>query len=147
MSITGPTGINGQDGLQGVLGWRGPIGPTGLIGWGGGQTPGPTGGSNFNLSQVSGTSVTVTTASLGTTYYITNTAFDSITMPNMTGLTVGGFWVFQNSSGMGFSVTISGGTITWSGGSGSGGPITVPAGTGFTLVHSSGTSSPSFIVF
>jgi hypothetical protein len=146
MSITGPTGINGQDGLEGVLGWRGPIGPTGLRGWGGGQTPGPTGGSNFNLSAVtSGTSITVTTASLGTTYYITTTGITGITLPaSMSGITAGAFWLFQNTTASGILITLTNGTATYNGQSNSG-PITMPAGSGFTLAYSG--NATSYIVF
>jgi len=146
MSITGPTGINGQDGLEGVLGWRGPIGPTGLRGWGGGQTPGPTGGSDFNLSAVtSGTSITVTTASLGTTYYISITGITGITLPvSMTGISAGAFWLFQNSSGAALTITLTNGTATSAGSSGLS-SLTIPGGTGITLAYS-GTGT-AYIVF
>jgi len=146
MSTTGPTGINGQDGLQGALGWVGQLGPTGLTGWGGGTTPGPTGGPNFNLSQVSsGTSITVTTASLGTTYYITTSGVTGITLPaSMSGIAAGAFWMFQNNSTSGILVTLTNGTATYNGVSNSG-PITMPIGAGITLAYSG--SATSYIVF
>lgn len=146
MSITGPTGINGQDGLQGPLGWRGPIGPTGLRGWGGGTTPGPTGGSNFNLSTVSsGTSITVTTASLGTTYSITTTGITGITLPaSMTGITAGAFWLFQNNSSTALTIALTNGTVTNAGSSGVS-SLTITRGGGITLVYSGTTTT--YIVF
>jgi hypothetical protein len=147
MSTTGPTGIRGQDGLEGVLGWTGIIGPTGLRGWGGGTTPGPTGGSNFKLSAVSsGTSITVTTATLGTTYYITTTGITGITLPSsMSGITAGAFWLFQNDSGAGLTITLTNGTATYNGDTAAT-SITMPIGSGFTLAYFS-ASSPNYIVF
>lgn len=146
MSITGPTGINGQDGLEGVLGWTGGIGPTGLTGWGGGTTPGPTGNGNFNLSTVSsGTSITVTTASLGTTYSITTTGITGITLPaSMSGITAGAFWTFQNNSAAGLNITLSNGTAVYNG-NGSASLIILPSGSAITLVYS-GTGT-GYIVF
>ena len=146
MSTTGPTGINGQDGLQGPLGWTGQIGPAGLRGWGGGQTPGPTGNSNFNLSAVSsGTSITATTASLGTTYYITTTGITGITLPaSMSGITEGAFWVFNNNSAAGLNITLSNGTAVYNG-NGSASLIILPSGSAITLVYS-GTGT-GYIVF
>jgi hypothetical protein len=148
MSNTGPTGIQGQDGLQGPLGPTGPKGPTGLTGWGGGQTPGPVGNSDFLLSQVSsGTSITVTTASLGTTYYITTTGITGIALPDMTSptqITSGAFWLFQNSTASALNVTLTAGTATYSGNSNSG-PISIPSGSAITLVYS-GTAQ-GYIVF
>lgn len=143
---TGTTGMTGMDGRQGALGWTGPIGPTGFRGWGGGTTPGPTGNGNFNLYTVSsGTSITVTTASLGTTYYITTTGITGITLPaSMTGITEGAFWMFQNTTGSGILITLTNGTATYNGLSNSG-PITMPAGSGFTLVYSG--NATSYIVF
>jgi hypothetical protein len=143
---TGATGMTGMDGIQGALGWTGPIGPTGFRGWGGGTTPGPNGSGNFNLSAVSsGTSITVTTASLGTTYSITSTGITGITLPaSMTGITEGAFWVFQNSTASALNVTLTSGTATYSGNSNSG-PISIPSGSAITLVYS-GTGT-GYIVF
>lgn len=143
----GITGLTGQDGVNGPMGPTGLRGAIGLLGWGGGTTPGPTGLPNFNISNITGTTVTLTTAGLGTTYYITNTGFNGITMPDMTGLAVGGFWVFQNNSGVVLTVTLTTGTATWNGISGISGPIPIPAGAGITLVHASGPPTPTYIVF
>jgi hypothetical protein len=146
MSTTGPTGINGQDGLQGPLGWTGPIGPTGLIGWGGGTTPGPTGGSNFNLSAVtSGTSITVTTASLGTTYYITSPTISGITLPaSMTGITAGAFWVFNNRCASALYIRLTNGTSTYNVPTVTS-DIIIPANSSVTLVYDGSTAN--YIVF
>ena len=143
---TGPTGMTGMDGSQGALGWTGPVGPTGLTGWGGWGNIGPTGDGNFNLSAVtSGTSITVTTASLGTTYYITNTGITGITLPaSMSGITVGAFWVFQNDSSAVLTVTLTNGTASSAGSTGLT-SLTIVGGTGITLVYS-GTGT-AYIVF
>ena len=108
----GFTGLTGQDGIQGELGSTGPTGPQGLLGWGGGTTTGPTGTPNFKLSGVStGTSITVTAASLGTTYYIT-TALTGIVFPSsMTGITSGAFWVFQNNTDTTLSIALTNATV------------------------------------
>ena len=145
-SPTGPTGMTGMDGGQGSLGWTGVTGPTGFQGWGGGTTPGPAGSPNFNLSSVSsGTSITVTTASLGTTYYITNTGITGITLPaSMSGITAGAFWLFQNNSSSILNITLTYGTATYNGNTGTGN-ISILVGAGITLVYSGvGTA---YIVF
>uniref|UniRef100_A0A6C0JI99 Uncharacterized protein n=1 Tax=viral metagenome TaxID=1070528 RepID=A0A6C0JI99_9ZZZZ len=142
---TGPTGMTGMDGPQGGLGWTGVTGPTGFQGWGGG-TPGSAGSPNFNLSAVSsGTSITVTTATLGTTYYITTTGITGITLPaSMSGITAGAFWMFQNNSGAGLTIALTNGTATYNG-SASAASITLPVGNGFTLAYTGSTTA--YIVF
>ena len=143
---TGPTGMTGMDGRQGALGWTGPVGPTGLTGWGRWGNAGPAGSPNFNLSQVtSGTSITATTASLGTTYYITTAGITGITLPaSMSGITGGAFWLFQNNSTTWLNITLTNGTATYSGNSNSG-PIPISSGAAITLVYSG--SSSNYIVF
>lgn len=138
--------MTGMDGRQGALGWTGVTGPTGFRGWGGGQTLGPTGNGNFNLSAVtSGTSITVTTASLGTTYYITTTGITGITLPvSMSGITEGAFWLFQNNTAAGLNITLSNGTAVYNGNA-SASLIILPSGSAITLVYS-GTGT-SYIVF
>jgi hypothetical protein len=138
--------MTGMDGIQGRLGPTGPPGPIGLTGWGGWGNVGPVGNPNFNLSQVSsGTSITATTASLGTTYYITTAGITGITLPvSMSGITAGAFWMFQNSTASALNVTLTSGTATYSGNSNSG-PISIPSGSAITLVYS-GTGT-GYIVF
>jgi len=150
---TGATGMTGMDGRQGALGWTGPVGPAGLTGWGGWGNIGPTGIQNFDLSQVSsGTSITVTTATLGKTYYITTNAITQLLLPDMTSptqITSGAFWMFENNSNNGLNIVLNlsaGGTATATyNGSTSATSINVPIGTGFALVYT-GTAS-SYIVF
>ena len=150
---TGLTGLTGTDGPQGCFGPTGPVGPVGLVGWGDGSVPGNTGptgvgqpGSpNFNISNITGTSITLTTASLGTTYYTTNNAFASIALPaSMPGITAGAFWMFQNNSSAGLTIALTNGTSTYNG-STSATSITLPVGNGFTLVYSG--SGTGYIVF
>ena len=141
---TGITGLTGQDGLQGAYGPTGPAGPQGIAA----PFPGvgPVGIPNFNLSVVSsGTSITVTTASLGTTYYITTNAIVGITLPvSMSGITSGAFWVFQNDSSAGLNVLLTNGDATYKG-SGTATTVNIPIGAGLTLVYSG--SGTAYIVF
>ena len=145
-SPTGPTGMTGMDGIQGALGWTGPIGPTGFRGWGDGTTPGPTGNGNFNLSTVSsGTSITVTTASLGTTYYITTTGITGITLPaSMSGITAGAFWLFRNNCGSMIALTLINGTAVYNGAAAAS-LLYIGNGSVCTLVYTG--SGTSYIVF
>jgi hypothetical protein len=62
----------------------------------------------------------------------------------MTGITAGAFWLFQNNSGNGISITLTNGTATYNGTSNSG-PIPMMTSAGITLVYSG--SSTSYIVF
>jgi hypothetical protein len=146
MSNTGPTGLQGQDGLQGRLGPTGIAGPVGLTGWGNGTTPGPAGPISFNLSDVaSGTSITVTTASLGTTYYIRSPTIATITLPaSMTGITSGALWVFNNNCATGLYPRLVNGTATYRGNS-TASDILIPAGCSITLVYTGSLSN--YIVF
>jgi len=144
MSNTGPTGLQGQDGLEGVLGPRGITGLTGLLGWGDGTTTGPTGNGYFKLLPASGTPITVTTATLGTTYYITSKTTSGLTFPaSMSGITSGAFWSFQNTTGVQLTLTLSNADAVYKGD-----PlatsVVVPASSGFTMAYSG--SNTSYIV-
>jgi hypothetical protein len=143
---TGPTGMTGMDGRQGALGWTGPVGPTGLTGWGGWGNIGPIGNSDFNLSAVtSGTSITVTTASLGTTYYITSPTISGITLPaSMTGITAGAFWVFNNRCASALYIRLTNGTSTYNVPTVTS-DIIIPANSSVTLVYDG--STVNYIVF
>jgi hypothetical protein len=147
MASTGPTGMTGMDGAQGKFGPTGRVGPTGLTGWGGWGNVGPVGSPNFNnLSAVtSGTSITVTTASLGTTYYMTTNAITGITLPaSMSGITTGAFWVFNNTGVSGLYVTLTNGTATYMGSSNAS-VIIIPGGSSVALVYDA--SATNYIVF
>ena len=143
---TGPTGMTGMDGSQGNFGPTGQVGPMGLTGWGNGTATGPTGYSNFNLSAVaSGTTMTLTTSSLGTSYYITTRGITGITLPaSMSGTSAGAFWLLQNSSSGILNIALTNGTATYNG-STSTGSISILVGAGLTLAYSGvGTA---YIVF
>jgi len=143
---TGPTGLRGQDGLQGALGPTGPTGITGLTGWGGSPKPGPNGTGTFRLSQVaSGTTITVTTASMGTSYYITTPGLTTIVLPSsMAGITAGAFWVFQNDTSLALYISLTNGTALYMGAPAAS-LLTVPSNSGLTLVYT-GTAQ-GYIVF
>ena len=144
---TGNTGYRGTDGPQGPYGPTGPTGLRGVTGWGDYIfCTGKTGDGKLTPSLVSsGTSVTVSTATLGTTYYITINTIAGITLPaSMTGITSGAFWVFQNNSDYALSITLTNGTVVHNG-STSATTITIPVGSGLTLVYSgAGTSYIAF---
>lgn len=144
---TGNTGYPGTDGLQGPYGPTGPTGLRGLTGWGDYIfCTGPGGPANFSPSLVSsGTSVTVSTTSLGTSYYITTRNITGITLPaSMTGITSGAFWTFQNNSDLALPITLTNGTAVYNGSS-SATSILIPSGTGLTLVYTG--SGQNYIVF
>jgi hypothetical protein len=62
----------------------------------------------------------------------------------MSGITAGAFWVFQNNSSAGLTITLTNGTATYNG-SASATSITLPVGNGFTLAYSG--SGTGYIVF
>lgn len=150
---TGATGIAGMDGRQGDMGPTGPTGPTGYQGWGGWGNYGPAGSPNFNLSAVnSGTTITVTRASLGTTYYITANTITALSLPDMTSptqITSGAFWMFQNNSTTALTIALNltaGGSATATyNGNASATSVSIPVGGGFTLAYTG--SSTAYIVF
>jgi hypothetical protein len=116
---SGPTGLSGPTGASGPTGPTGPSGPTGLSGPTGAS--GPTGPSGTNgttgatgpvstyvsISGITGTSLTVTTSTYGTYYYITNSAFNALTLPGSPSGTSGSYWVLRNNTSTYLSITIT----------------------------------------
>ena len=128
-TVTGPTGLAGFIGSNGATG---PTGPTGFIGSNG--ATGPTGpGANLfpatssytsitNLSdltsrvafrypvtEVSGTSLIVDLSSnYNRNYYISNSGFNSLTLPSATPTTFGGvYWTLRNATAANLSITVT----------------------------------------
>lgn len=142
---TGPTGLQGQDGIQGVLGATGIGGLTGLTGWGGGPIPGVNGTGTFVLFPVSATTLAVTTASMGISYYITSPTLTTLVLPvSMAGITAGAFWVFQNDTGRALYLSLTNGTAVYMGAPAAS-ILTVPSASGFTLVYTG--AGQGYIVF
>jgi hypothetical protein len=59
-------------------------------------------------SNVSGTSLTLTSSTFSTIYRITNTGFNALTVPSLTSAQRGAFWRLTNASGTNLSVTLTG---------------------------------------
>ena len=128
--LTGPTGPTGAAGFVGSNGATGPTGPTGL-----GST-GPGGGvSPIAVTEVSGTTITLASSNYNTFFYLTNSGFNSATLPATTATTAGGnYWTLRNASGASLSITL---TNTLSLAS----PLVIPTGNAQTLVISAVTSN------
>lgn len=92
-----PTVLGSVGGGGGGSGAAGPAGPTGATG------PTPT---NLNASNVTTSNLTLTTASAGTYYYISTTAFNALSMPGTLPTTAGTFWTLRNATSSYLSATI-----------------------------------------
>jgi hypothetical protein len=133
------TGPQGQQGDQGPYGIRGV---TGAPGWGYGTTTGPTGGINFpTFIDSSSASFTVTSATAGSIYRMTNGA-STVVLPT-TG-TSGNFWTFQNATNADGSVTAGSG-MTFTQRNTTDGVVSLPAMASCTLVYSG--SGGNYYVF
>lgn len=65
----------------------------------------------LNLSNVTGTSLSPTSSTYGTYYYITNSGFANLTLPAITSTTdTGAFWVLRNNTSSYLSVTLAAGS-------------------------------------
>jgi hypothetical protein len=140
---TGPTGLTGNTGPQGntgPIGLTGNTGPTGLTGNTGPQgNIGPT-PINIVYSNVSTTSVTLSTASAGTFYNITNSGFNTLTTAANTNVAGadGYFWVLRNNTNSYISIptaSITAGTNGSTNGLTST-PLAIPPSNSVTLVWS-----------
>jgi len=133
--LTGNTGATGPTGLTGNTGATGPTGPTGLTGNTGATGPsgatGPGGGiSPITVSEVTGTSQALSSANYNRYFYITNSGFNSITLPASTSTTAGGnYWTLRNATASYLSITITNVLNLTS-------PLVIPPGNGQSLVIS-----------
>jgi hypothetical protein len=132
-TVTGPTGAAGFIGSNGATGPTGPTGWTGPTGLG---STGPGGGvSPIAVTEVSGTTITLASSNYNTFFYLTNSGFNSATLPATTATTAGGnYWTLRNASGASLSITL---TNTLSLAS----PLVIPSGNAQTLVISAVTSN------
>jgi collagen type II alpha len=158
--IQGPTGLQGPQGTQGVKGDQGIQGATGLQGPAGGPTgrAGPTGPTGFNgttgftgptgplgptgagsstitVQEISGTSITLASSNYNNYFYITNSAFNSVTLPGTTATSAGGnLWSLRNATTTNLSITLTN-TLTLVS------PLVIPSANSTTLVISALTSN------
>jgi hypothetical protein len=93
--------------MTGPTGWTGPVstvpGPTGIgpTGAGGGVSP-------ILVSEVTGTSQTLSSANYNTYFYLTNSGFNAVALPATTATTAAGnFWALRNASGASLSITLT----------------------------------------
>jgi hypothetical protein len=108
----------------------GPTGPTGSGSGGGG------GSSRILFETVTATSLTVTLLTALTTFYITNSGFNSITLPSTTATTDGGlYWTLRNATYTTLSITVAGanGSVLT--------PLILPGLSSATLVVSSAATN------
>ena len=151
--IQGPTGMQGPQGVQGTKGDQGLQGPTGLQGPAGGPT-GPTG---FNgtigatgptgigipamlVQEVSGTSLTLSSTNYNYFFYLTNSAFNAVTLPSSTATSAGGnFWLLRNATTGNLSITLTN-TLSLTS------PLVIPSGNSSTLTIS-GVTSNTILLF
>jgi len=93
----------------------------------------------------SSSSPALTTATYGTYYSITNSAFDTITLPNSAGADTGSFWVFRNNTRAYLNITV---TYTGSTSGEETGIVTIPPENSLTIVFtSSGAGVGSYTFF
>jgi hypothetical protein len=93
----------------------------------------------------SSSSPALTTGTYGTYYSITNSAFDTITLPNSAGADTGSFWVFRNNTRAYLNITV---TYTGSTSGEETGIVTIPPENSLTIVFtSSGAGVGSYTFF
>jgi hypothetical protein len=135
----GPTGAEGPIGPQGVQGFQGTAGPTGPQGVQGIQgvtgpastVTGPTGTvGKISITEVSGTSQTLSSSNYNTFFYLTNSSFNAVTLPTTTATADGGnFWTLRNATNTFLSITLTNNLTLTS-------PLTIPPLNSVTLAIS-----------
>jgi len=100
---TGPTGQTGPTGATGATGWTGPLGATGV-----GLT-GPGGGASaITVSEVTGTSQTLSSTNYNTFFYLTNAGFNALALPATTATSAGGnYWALRNATSSQLTITLT----------------------------------------
>jgi hypothetical protein len=141
---TGPVGPSGATGPagEGSTGATGPAGPTGATGAtgpaGAGSTgaTGPGGGASpITVTETSATSLTLSSANYNTFFYITNYAFNAVTLPATTSTSAGGnYWTLRNATQSYLSITITN-TLTLTS------PLSIPPENSATLVISAASAN------
>ena len=82
---------------------------TGTTGPTGAGSTGPGGGASaITISEVSGTSQTLSSANYNTFFYLTNPSFNAISLPSSTATSAGGnYWALRNATSSYLSITIT----------------------------------------
>ena len=130
---TGPTGATGPNAPTGPTGATGPIQPYVA--------------ARLNTSTVSGTSLTVSAATYTTYYYISNSGFNSLTLPAptptlFTSGDIGAYWVFRNTTSSYISIT----TLANPGTPVLTTPLVIPPGNSITIVITAVVfSTPNYV--
>ena len=137
---TGPSGLTGETGLTGATGPTGPSGLTGETGLTGATGPSGTSGgiSPISVTETATGALTLSSANYNTYFYLTDSGFNSVVLPNTTSTSAGGnYWVICNATGGYLTITVStGGSTTYPAN-----PLVIPPGNNQTIVISAGTAN------
>jgi hypothetical protein len=86
--------------------------------------------SGINIQEITGTSLTLASSNYNNYFYITNSAFNAMTLPSSTATTLGGlFWSVRNATAGNLSITLTN-TLTLTS------PLVIPSGNSATLAIS-----------
>jgi hypothetical protein len=106
----------------------GPTGIVGLTGPGGGVSP-------ILVSEVTGTSQTLSSSNYNTFFYLTNAGFNAVTLPATTATTAAGnYWGLRNATSSYLSITLTN-TLSLTS------PLVIPPANTQTLAISGATSN------
>ena len=124
--MTGPTGPTGMTGAASTV--TGPTGIVGLTGPGGGASP-------ILVSEVTGTSQTLSSSNYNTFFYLTNAGFNAVALPATTATSAGGnYWALRNATASYLTITLTN-TLSLTS------PLVIPPANTQTLAISSATSN------
>jgi hypothetical protein len=106
----------------------GPTGATGLAGPGGGA-------SAITVSEVTGTSQTLSSSNYNTFFYLTNANFNAVALPATTATSAGGnYWALRNATASYLTITLTN-TLSLTS------PLVIPPANTQTLAISSASSN------
>ena len=131
---TGPTGMTGPTGPTGMTGAASTVtGPTGATGAG---STGPGGGASaITVSEVTGTSQTLSSSNYNTFFYLTNASFNAVALPAPTATSAGGnYWALRNATASYLTITLTN-TLSLTS------PLVIPPANTQTLAISSASSN------
>ena len=92
-TVTGPTGPTGPRGTDGIIGVNGATGPA---------------FTTLTVSEVTGTSASLSSSNYSTYFYLTNSGFNALTLPSSTATSDGGrYWTLRNATNAYLSITLT----------------------------------------